>query len=35
MEALANYSALMFLESRRGPRLIDQLLDQYRRELLA
>jgi hypothetical protein len=34
MEALANYSALMFLESRRGPKFIDVLLDQYRRQLL-
>jgi len=35
MEALANYSALLFLESRYGPKLIDNLLDEYRRELLA
>jgi Peptidase family M1 domain len=35
MEALANYSALMFLESRHGPKIIDSMLDQYRRQLLA
>jgi hypothetical protein len=35
MEALANYSALMFLESRRGPKIIDGVLDEYRRQLLA
>lgn len=35
MEALANYSALMFLESRKGPKIIDSMLDQYRRQLLA
>lgn len=35
MEALANYSALMFLESRNGPKLMDSMLDQYRRQLLA
>jgi hypothetical protein len=34
MEALANYSALLFLESRSGPKLIDSILDQYRRMLL-
>jgi Peptidase family M1 domain len=34
MEALANYSALLFLESRGGPKLIDSILDQYRRMLL-
>lgn len=34
MEALANYSALMFLESRKGPKFIDGVLDEYRRELL-
>ncbi|HVV46585.1 MAG TPA: M1 family aminopeptidase, partial [Bryobacteraceae bacterium] len=35
MEALANYSALLYLESRNGPKFVDTLLDQYRRELLA
>ena len=35
MEALANYSALMFLESRQGPKFLDGVLDEYRRELLA
>jgi hypothetical protein len=34
MEALANYSALLFLESRNGPKFIDNLLDQYKRTLL-
>ncbi len=34
MEALANYSALMFLESRRGLKIIDGVLDEYRRQLL-
>ena len=34
MEALANYSAMMFLESRKGPKFIDGVLDEYRRELL-
>ena len=34
MEALANYSALMFLESRKGPKFIDGVLDEYRREML-
>jgi aminopeptidase N len=35
MEALANYSALLFLESRNGPKFLDTMLDQYRRQLLA
>jgi len=34
MEALANYSALMFLESKKGPKFIDGVLDEYRREML-
>jgi hypothetical protein len=34
MEALANYSALLFLESRSGPKITDGILDQYRRVLL-
>ena len=35
MEALANYSALMFLEGRKGPKFIDGVLDEYRHEMLA
>jgi aminopeptidase N len=35
MEALANYSALLFLESRNGPKFLDLILDQYRKDLLA
>jgi aminopeptidase N len=35
MEALSNYSALLFLESRHGPKITDGLLEQYRRALLA
>lgn len=35
MEALANYSALMFLETRKGPKFMDGVLDQYRRDMLA
>jgi len=34
MEALANYSALLYLESRSGPKITDGILDQYRRVLL-
>ena len=34
MESLANYSAVMFLESRMGPRAVEKALDIYRRELL-
>lgn len=34
MEALSNYSALLFLESRSGPKSSDGILDQYRRMLL-
>ncbi len=34
MEALANYSALMFMESRDGPRMMTEMLDGYRRQLL-
>jgi hypothetical protein len=33
-EALSNYSALLFLESRNGTKFIDRILDEYRRELL-
>jgi len=35
MEALANYSALLFLEKRRGTRVLDATLDGYRQSLLA
>jgi hypothetical protein len=34
MESLANYSAIMFLESRMGPRALEKALDVYRTELL-
>jgi hypothetical protein len=34
MEALANYSALLYLEKRRGPRAVDQMLGEYRSSLL-
>ncbi len=34
MEALANYSALMFLESRKGPKVLDSILEEYRHQLL-
>jgi hypothetical protein len=34
MEALANYSALLYLEKRRGPRAVDEMLDSYRTALL-
>jgi hypothetical protein len=33
-EALSNYCALLYLESRNGPKFIDRILDEYRRELL-
>jgi Peptidase family M1 domain len=35
MEALANYSALLYLEKTKGLREMDELLDSYRAELLA
>jgi hypothetical protein len=35
MEALSNYSALLYLESKNGPKFTDGMLDQYRRQLLA
>ena len=35
MEALANYSALLYLEKTGSPRALDMLLDRYRTELLA
>ncbi len=34
MESLANYSSLLFLESKLGPRAIERGLDVYRAELL-
>jgi hypothetical protein len=34
MESLANYSALMFLETRLGPKSVEKALDVYRAELL-
>ncbi len=33
-EALANYSALLFVEKRRGAKAIDVVLEEYRRRLL-
>ena len=35
MEALANYSALLYLERRRDRHAVDQVLEQYRLHLLA
>jgi hypothetical protein len=35
MEALANYSALLYLEKRRGARSLEVMLDSYREGLLA
>jgi hypothetical protein len=35
MESLANYSALMYLETKLGPRVIEKALDVYRNELLS
>jgi hypothetical protein len=34
MEAMSNYSALMFLEKRKGRRALDTVLDEYRSDLL-
>ena len=34
MEALADYSALMYLEKKKGPRALDTVLDVYRNHLL-
>jgi hypothetical protein len=34
MEALANYSALLYVEKRKGLRAVDELLDSYRTALL-
>jgi len=35
MEALANYSALLFLEKTKGERTMEMMLDSYREQLLA
>ncbi len=35
MESLANYSALLFLEKRKGSRILESILDTYRENLLA
>ena len=35
MEALANYSALAYMEKSKGPRDVEAMLDSYRSELLA
>lgn len=35
MEALANYSALLMLEKRKGPEALRQILDRYRSNLMA
>jgi aminopeptidase N len=35
MEALANYSALLYLEKRKGARTVELMLNSYRTELLA
>ena len=35
MEALANYSALLFLEKKQGRRVLEEILDAYRAHLLA
>jgi aminopeptidase N len=35
MEALANYSALMFLEKKKGRRALEEVLDEYRQHLVA
>jgi hypothetical protein len=35
MEALANYSALLYLEMRNGPKALDAVLAEYRKRLLA
>lgn len=34
MESLANYSALMLLEKKKGTRTLDSVLDEYKRDLL-
>lgn len=35
VEALANYTALMYLEQRKGPAVVQQVLEEYRKDLLA
>lgn len=34
-ESLANYSAMMWLEKKKGPKVVEQLLQQYRDDLVA
>src|SRR4029450_11050603 len=34
MEALANYSSLLYLEKRKGPRTVDAILHEYRDNLV-
>ncbi len=34
MESLANYSALLYLEKRKGARVVDSILEDYRQKLL-
>ena len=34
MEAMASYSALLYIEKTKGPRFLDMLLDEYRSSLL-
>ncbi|HEY3743143.1 MAG TPA: M1 family aminopeptidase [Bryobacteraceae bacterium] len=34
-EALANYTALLYLEKRKGPRLVTEVLEDYKRHLIA
>lgn len=35
MESLANYSAMMYLEKRKGPKAMEQVLEDYRAHLIA
>src|SRR3984893_14103170 len=35
MESLANYSALLYLEKKKGPRALDAVLEEYKNHLLA
>jgi hypothetical protein len=35
MEALANYSALLYLEKRKGPKALEDVLAEYRKRLLS
>ncbi len=34
MESLANYAALLYLEKKKGPKIVDGLLDEFRAHLL-